>query len=59
MSYAMPLLLKDISYDKIILPDYKLPDLQALLTFIYSGGGWWEAHPFIALNIAEGPFTQG
>ena len=40
MSYAMPLLLNDIPYDMIILPGYKLLDLQALVTFIYSGGGW-------------------
>lgn len=43
MSYAMPLLLSDIPSDKILLPDYQLSDLQALVTFIYSGGGWWEA----------------
>ena len=43
MSYAMPLLLSDIPCDKILLPGYKLSDLQALVTFIYSGGGWWEA----------------
>ena len=43
MSYAMPLLLSDIPSDKILPPDYQLSDLQALVTFIYSGGGWWEA----------------
>lgn len=39
MPYAM-FLASDSKSDTILLPGLSLPELKALVTFIYSGGSW-------------------